>query len=290
MRFIRDLVLNIQTNRSLSEVSTFGIGGPIRFFAEIRSVEEAEEAYRWARYKNIPVIPLGKGSNCLFRDEPFEGLVLLNKIDFCHFQENKVHVGSGFSFSLLGVQTARKGLTGLEFASGIPATVGGAIFMNAGANGKETFGSLSSVCYLFESGEKREFKKEELEFGYRMSQFQTMKGMILSACFVLEPEENARKSQLEIIQYRMKTQPYKEKSAGCVFKNPSRELSAGALIDRCGLKGVSVGDAQVSEMHANFLINKGNATAAQMLALIKQIQTQVYEKTGIHLESEIRIL
>jgi UDP-N-acetylmuramate dehydrogenase len=146
-------VLNIQTNRSLSEVSTFGIGGPIRFFAEIRTPKEAEEAYALARSEKIPVLPVGKGSNCLFRDEPFDGLVLLNKIDFCDFKQETVSVGSGFSFSLLGVQTARKGLSGLEFASGIPATVGGAIFMNAGAYGKETFGSLSSVSYLFECGE-----------------------------------------------------------------------------------------------------------------------------------------
>ncbi len=283
-------MLNIQTNRFLSEVSTFGIGGPSRFFAEIARPEEAEEAYAWARSEKLPVLIVGKGSNCLFRDEPFEGLLLLNKIDFCNMTEREVFVGSGFSFSFLGVQTARKGLSGLEFASGIPATVGGAVFMNAGANGKETFESLRSVSYLYESGEKREFQKEELSYGYRTSSFQSMKGFILSVSFRLEPKEDARKSQLDIIQYRMKTQPYKEKSAGCVFRNPSRELSAGALIDQCGLKGFSVGGAKVSELHANFLINNGKATAKEMIELIERVQTQVLRKTGIHLEPEIRIL
>jgi UDP-N-acetylmuramate dehydrogenase len=282
--------LNVQTNRSLSEFSTFGIGGSIRFFAEITTVEEAEKAYAWAISEKVAVLVVGKGSNCLFRDEPFPGLVLLNKIDFCRFEENEVSVGAGFSFSLLGVKSAKKNLSGLEFASGIPATVGGAVFMNAGANGKETFESLVSVSYLFETGEKREFQKRELSYGYRTSSFQSMKGMILSARFCLEPKEEARKSQLDIIHYRMKTQPYKDKSAGCIFRNPSREIAAGAIIDRCGLKGFSVGDAKVSEMHANFLINTGKATAKEMLELMECVQSQVYEKTGIHLEPEVRIL
>jgi UDP-N-acetylmuramate dehydrogenase len=283
-------VLNYQTSRSLSEVSTFGIGGPVRFFAEISTAEEAEEAYAWARKEKLPVLIVGKGSNCLFLDEPFDGLVLLNKIDFCKFEEREIFVGSGFSFSLLGVQSARRGLSGLEFASGIPATVGGAVFMNAGANGKETLEPLVSVTYLYESGEKREFQKEEISYGYRRSCFQSMKGMILSARFRLEGKEDARKSQLDIIQYRMKTQPYKEKSAGCVFRNPSREMSAGALIERCSLKGFSIGGAKVSEMHANFLINTGKATAKEMIELIERVQATVFEKTGVHLEPEIRIL
>jgi UDP-N-acetylmuramate dehydrogenase len=192
-------IKNVQTNRFLSEISTFGIGGAIRFLIEISTAKEAEEAYALAREKKIPTLVVGKGSNCLFRDEPFDGLVLLNKIDFCHFEEAKVDVGSGFSFSLLGVQTARRNLSGLEFASGIPATVGGAIFMNAGANGKETFERLLSVSYLLESGQILELKKDDLSYGYRTSCFQSMKGMILSACFELAPKEDARKVQLEIM-------------------------------------------------------------------------------------------
>lgn len=283
-------MLNIQTNRSLSEISTFGIGGPINFFVEVFTVEEAMAAYAWASLKKLPVLVVGKGSNCLFRDEPFEGLILWNKINDCKWGENEILVSSGYSFSLLGAQTAKRGLSGLEFASGIPATVGGAVFMNAGANGKETFDSLLSVQYLFATGKQREFRKEELSYSYRNTSFQSMNGCILSAIFRLERKTEARKFQLEIIRSRMITQPYNEKSAGCVFKNPSYELSAGALIDRCGLKGFAIGGAKVSEMHANFLINTGRATAKEVIELIEQIQCRVRKQTGVHLEPEIRIL
>jgi UDP-N-acetylmuramate dehydrogenase len=282
--------VNIQTNRSLSEFSTFGIGGPIRYFSEIRTEEKAVEAFAWAKENKVPVLVIGKGSNCLFDDAGYDGLVLLNKIDFCQFHELDVHVGAGYSFSLLGVQTARRGLSGLEFASGIPASVGGAVFMNAGANGKEICESLQSAVYLHESGERREYLTSELKFSYRTSLFQSMKGCILSATFHLTPASEARKKQLEIIDYRMKTQPYKDKSAGCIFRNPGNGVTAGALIDQCGLKGLSVGGAKVSEMHANFIVNANRATAKEVLELVAQVQLRVQEKTGIHLEPEVRVI
>ncbi len=278
-----------QRNRSLSEFSTFGIGGPIRYFLEVSSIEAMEEAILFARQENLPHLILGKGSNCLFSDSGFDGLAILNKIDFCEFNETRVSVGSGYSFSLLGVQSARKGLSGLEFASGIPATVGGAVFMNAGANGKETFSCLESVLYLHENGVKQEYRKEEVSFGYRTSFFQSMKGVILSAVFILQPDPQARPSQLKIIDYRLKTQPYKEKSAGCVFRNPEG-LSAGALIDQCGLKGLTFGGAKVSEMHANFIVNAGSASSGDVLSLVRMVQEKVLEKTGVHLEPEIRFI
>lgn len=280
--------LTPQCNRSLSEFSTFGIGGPIRYFTEASSIEEMEEAHRFAKENQIPYLILGKGSNCLFSDRGFDGLAILNKIDFCEWKESEVSVGSGYSFSLLGVQSARKGFSGLEFASGIPATVGGAVYMNAGANGRETCDCLQSVLFLQEDGTKRELKREELSFSYRHSPFQRMKGIILSASFSLRPDEAARKSQLQIIDYRLKTQPLKEKSAGCVFRNPAGGVSAGALIDQAGLKGLSVGGAKVSEIHANFIVNAGKASASDVLALMKIIQERVKEKTGIDLEPEIR--
>ncbi|MES2272842.1 MAG: UDP-N-acetylmuramate dehydrogenase [Chlamydiota bacterium] len=275
--------------RYLSEFSTFGIGGPIRYFREVSSFEEMEEAFRFAKEMGIPYLILGKGSNCLFDDRGFDGLVILNKIDFCKFSETQVHVGSGYSFSLLGIQTARKGLSGLEFSSGIPATVGGAVFMNAGANGKETCDCLHSVTYLHEDGSKKEYRKEEILFSYRTSSFQTMKGAILAAVFQLNPYLNARKDQLKILDLRLKTQPYKEKSAGCVFRNPLPSFSAGALIDRCGLKGFTLGGAKVSELHANFIVNSGSACAQDVVRLIRIIQERVFAQTGIHLEPEIRI-
>lgn len=282
--------LKIQSQRSLSEFSTFGIGGPIRFFAEVSTFEEMEEAFSFAQDHSVPFLLVGKGSNSLFSDRGFDGLAILNKIDFCDWQEKKVTAGAGFSFSLLGVQTARKGFSGLEFASGIPATVGGAVFMNAGANGSEICNSLLSVLYLHENRVKQEFLRSELTFSYRTSPFQKMKGAILSATFALQPNAEARSAQLKIIDYRMKTQPLKEKSAGCVFRNPAPHLSAGALIDRCGLKGLTVGGAKVSEVHANFIVNANGATSKDVLDLIEVVQTKVAAQTGVHLEPEIRCI
>lgn len=279
--------LQLQKNRNLSEFSTFGIGGPIALFAEVSTIEEMEEAFQM----DLPKLVIGKGSNSLFSDEGFSGLVILNKISFCHWSDQEVTVGSGYSFSLLGVQSARKQLSGLEFASGIPATVGGAVFMNAGANGKETSECLKSVLY-FDGKARKEFLRKDLEFSYRHSPFQEMNGVILSATFSLTPLSIARQKQLEIIETRLKTQPLKEKSAGCVFRNPaggSAGGSAGALIDRCGLKGVKVGGAKVSEVHANFIVNAEKATANDVKNLIRLVQEKVFEQTGVLLETEIRL-
>jgi len=281
--------LNLSANRRLSEFSTFGIGGPIRYFMEAKSFDDMEEGLAFARGEKLPFLILGKGSNCLFSDEGFAGLAILNKIDFCEWEGGSVRAGAGYSFSLLGVQTARKGFSGLEFASGIPASVGGAVFMNAGANGKETCDPLASVLYLHVDGAKKEYRRDELFFQYRKSPFQAMQGAILAASFALTPLMEARQKQLQIIDHRMKTQPLKEKSAGCVFRNPTPDVAAGALIDRCGLKGLAVGGAKVSEIHANFIVNHTQATAHDVGALIREIQARVYEQTGIHLEPEIRI-
>jgi UDP-N-acetylmuramate dehydrogenase len=276
--------LALQTNRFLSEFSTFGIGGPIRYFVEVSTFEEMEEAFQMSQ----PIFVVGKGSNCLFDDRGFDGLVILNKIDFCDWREEEVTVGSGYSFSLLGAQTARKGLSGLEFASGIPATVGGAVFMNAGANGKETCQALKSVLF-FDGSVRKEYRRDELVFGYRSSPFQQMKGVILAATFSLSAHLEARKSQLQIIDYRKKTQPLKEKSIGCIFRNPVGQ-SAGALIDRSGLKGMRVGGAKVSEIHANFIVNSHSASAKDVKELIRLVQEKVFQQTGLHLELEIRLI
>lgn len=282
--------LNWQRNRRLSEFSTWGIGGPISFFAVITTEQEMVEAFVFSRNHSLPFFILGKGSNCLFDDGGFDGIVLLNRIDYLTWEESAVTAGAGASFSLLGFKAASKGFSGLEFASGIPGSVGGAVFMNAGANGNETEGPLSKVLYLDSDGNRREYAKEELRFSYRKSPFHNMRGAILSATFQLEPCSHARAKQLAIVEERMKTQPLKEKSAGCVFRNPEASLSAGALIDRSGLKGICIGGAEVSRIHANFLINRGGATSKDILSLIALVQTEVYEKTGVWLEPEIRIV
>lgn len=280
--------LKFQRDRCLSEFSTFGIGGPIDYLLEVSTEQEVEEALCFCREEKMAFLVVGKGSNCLFPDEGFRGLVLLNRLHGCRWEGDFVEVGSGYSFSLLGVQSAKRGLSGLEFAAAIPASVGGALFMNAGAHGQETSTSLSSVSYLHADGRRQEFAREELSFGYRLSPFQALAGVILGAKFDLTASSAVRKTQLEILNQRGKEQPVKEKSAGCIFRNP-KEGAAGFFIDQCGLKGIAIGGAQVSEVHANFIVNRGGATAHEVKELIQLIQKRVYEKTGIHLEAEVRI-
>ncbi len=278
-----------QKNQSLREYSTFGIGGAARYFTEVTSIEELQEVLLYCHQNALPFHALGKGSNSLFDDRGFDGLVILNKIAFYEVEENLVSVGAGFSFSLLGVKTARLCLGGLEFASGIPASVGGAIFMNAGANGVETCDTLIETTFVNERGELEVLPRSGITFAYRQSSFHEKKGMIAGAKFLLTPYSVARKKQLEIIAYRQKTQPYGDKSCGCVFRNPEGQ-SAGALIDACGLKGKKIGGAQVSNLHANFIINKEGATTQNILELSQYVKESVKNSTGIELEIEIKII
>jgi UDP-N-acetylmuramate dehydrogenase len=261
---------HFQQHKRLGPLTTFGIGGEARYFVEVRTIEEMQETLKICHCEQLPFFILGKGSNSLFDDRGFNGVVIANRIDFLEKKENGVfRMGAGYSFSLLGAQTARQGWEGLEFASGIPGSVGGAVYMNAGANGRETCNSLVSVEFVNEQGELAVLSRSQIEFSYRFSSFQKQKGAIVAATFALNYSPSAREKQLEIINYRKKTQPYKDKSAGCIFRNPSCG-HAGALIDQSGLKGKSIGGAQVSTMHANFIINKNQATS------------------GIELESEVR--
>lgn len=267
-----------------------GVGGPARYFTEVRTVDEMQEAILFCLGEKIPYMVLGKGSNTLFDDKGYNGLVILNKIDFFENPaEGKFHIGGGASFSLLGVRTARQGWSGLEFASGIPGTVGGAVYMNAGANGRETCDVLVSVDYVDEAGKRCCLAREELEFAYRTSPFQKRGGAIVGAAFVLQPSEEARQKQLNLVDYRMKTQPYSEKSAGCIFRNPSSG-PAGAFIEQSGLKGHAVGGAKVSELHANFIINTGEATCKDVLELVETVRMAVKSHAGIELESEVRCI
>jgi UDP-N-acetylmuramate dehydrogenase len=282
--------LNIQKNTLLSKLSTFGIGGPAKYYVDVRTESEMAQALRFAKEEKNSYFILGKGSNTLFHDQGFDGLIIHNKIDFFKTPEPGVfHIGAGYSFSLLGVQTARNQFGGLEFASGIPASVGGAIFMNAGANGNETSQTLQSVDYVDEDGIFHLLKKEDLFFAYRTSSFQSIRGAIVGATFALKETAQAKPLQLEIIYYRKKTQPYGEKSAGCVFRNPSCG-HAGALIDNAGLKGFSVGGAKVSEKHANFIVNTSDAKCEDVLKLIEIIKEKVKASAGVELESEVRVI
>ncbi len=277
--------MRFEEGRLLKDFTTFGIGGPAKYFIEVHTIPELQEAIQYSGRS----IVLGKGSNVLFDDRGFDGLVILNKIHFCEQNGSEFRVGAGYSFSLLGTQTARKGFAGLEFASGIPGSVGGAVYMNAGANGGETFQTLTHVTYVDQQGEVQELSKEQLKFDYRFSSFQTMPGAIAAARFHLLTSTEARQRQLKIIDYRTKTQPYGDLSAGCVFRNTAGH-PAGALIEQCGLKGFSIGGAQVSTVHANFIVNRCDATTQDVLQLAAHVKKTVFEKTGHALEMEIKII
>ncbi|MFC2049443.1 UDP-N-acetylmuramate dehydrogenase [Chlamydiota bacterium] len=277
-----------QKETPLCEFSTFGIGGPARYFAEAHTCEQMQQMLSYAHNAALRTLIIGKGSNCLFDDRGFNGLAILNRIDYLQEHENGLfRVGAGYSFARLGGITARQGWSGLEFASGIPATVGGAIYMNAGANGQDTSATLAEVGYVTASGELQRLKREELSFDYRFSSFQKREGAIVEGLFQLKPSIGAKQTQKELLGYRLKTQPYGEKSAGCAFRNTDSG-PAGKLIEECGLKGVRVGGAAVSGMHANFIVNTRGATTQDVLDLMRCIKERVYAEKGVILEEEIR--
>ncbi len=283
-------LLDFKRDQPLSAFSTFRIGGPARWWVTVSSIPKMQEILRHCTEKHIRYMVLGKGSNVLFDDRGFNGLVIHAKIDFCEdLTDGRYRVGAGHSFSRLGAFTARRGYAGLEFASGIPGSVGGAVFMNAGANGIETCEHLESVEFVDPSGSLKTFKREELDFSYRSSSFQHWGGAIVAATFALKPDPEARQRQIEIVRYRQATQPYGDKSAGCIFRNPQGS-SAGSLIDASGLKGTRIGGAEVSPRHANFVVNCEGATSEDVRNLVDEVRRQVRDKMDVLLESEVRYI
>ncbi|WP_213357499.1 UDP-N-acetylmuramate dehydrogenase [Chlamydiifrater phoenicopteri] len=271
----------------LSKYSTFRIGGPAKFFKSISSVEEAVEVFRFLHKHPLPHFILGKGSNCLFDDLGFHGLVLLNNLNKKNFlTPHLLKVYSGHSFAALGRYTTKKNLGGLEFASGIPGSVGGAIFMNAGAQGQSTSDSVLRVEAITPEGKIVSYSKSELKFEYRSSRFQSVSEFILSAEFQLYNNPASIKLEASYKEKRVASQPYNQFSAGCIFRNPSKDMPAGKLIEECGLKGLSVGDAIISPLHANFIVNRGAAKAKDVLKLINIIK-EAAQKRGFSLEEEV---
>ena len=276
-------------NAPLKDYCTYAIGGPAKELFICHTKDELKSALLDAYLQKKRYIIIGKGSNCLFDDRGFDGVVIVNKIQQIEWRESQVVVAGGYSFSLLGIQASRKSYTGLEFASGIPGSVGGAVYMNEGAGGSETCDLLEEVEFLHEDGRIQLLKKEELKFSYRTSSFQKMKGAILSATFRLIEGSDAREKQEKLLKYRMETQPYKERSCGSVFRNPEGD-SAGRLIDGLGLKGLAQGGAKISEMHANFIVNYSGASAQDVLDIIKYVQMKVHHKIKIELEPEVKYI
>ena len=274
--------------------TTFRVGGPADLFLTVLNAEALSLILKKARELSIPLMMIGNGSNLLVGDKGIRGCVVLLSGEFCQTSrigDTELRCGSGVS--LAGACNAAKkyNLTGLEFAWGIPGSVGGAVYMNAGAYGGEMRQAVSSVQCMYPDGTIGEIRGEDLQFGYRHSVFMENKAVILHAVFSLK-SGNSDAISLAMEDYynrRKEKQPLNKPSAGSVFKRPEGHF-AGSLIEQCGLKGVSVGGAAVSEKHAGFIINKGGATCADVLGLIRKIQETVQKETGVSLECEVRMV
>jgi UDP-N-acetylmuramate dehydrogenase len=281
----------VEENVPLARYTWYRIGGPARYLVRPRSLEELQEAARRCAESQIRVFVLGLGANLLVGDPGVDGAVFRLDADHwrrVHFEKNLVEVGAGADMQKLLLRTVRQGLAGVECLAGIPGTVGGGVRMNAGGK----FGDLGSVVreVLVMDAEGNLFQrfKDDLVFDYRTTNISAP--FILSATLELEeddPDRIMRKTK-EIWMYKRNTQPLNTKNAGCIFKNP-RGLSAGALIDQAGLKGLRVGGAEVSAKHANFVIAHPGCLADDVLTVVKIIREKVFEKNQIHLESEIQM-
>jgi UDP-N-acetylmuramate dehydrogenase len=292
---LRDLqVGKVLVNEPLANHTTMKIGGPADILVEPSSVENLEKMMKVIKEHHVPWRAIGRGSNLLVSDKGIEGVVIKlgRGLDHLEINDTKVKVGAGFSLVSLSVQISKKGLAGLEFASGIPGSVGGAVYMNAGAHGSDMSEILEKAYVLFEDGTFAWLSKEEMEFSYRTSVLQKKRpGIVLEAVFQLTSgnrEEIVAKMQNNK-NYRKETQPYNLPCAGSIFRNPLPHY-AGQLVQEAGLKGYSIGGAQISPMHGNFIVNTGNGKAEDVLALIQHVKEYVYETFGIKIETEVEII
>jgi UDP-N-acetylmuramate dehydrogenase len=284
--------LELREHEPMSRHTTFRVGGPATLMALPKNEDEAIAVVRAATEFGIIPLFLGNGSNLLVADSGLDRLVVkADGLNVLQQKGDRVTAGSGVLLSKLAVFALEKGLTGLEFAHGIPGSVGGAMVMNAGAYNGEMSQVVESVTCLTSGGERVEFTAEECKFGYRHSAFQTGEYFVISARFRLSSGEREQiKAYMDDLSFRRRSkQPLEYPSAGSTFKRPQGYFAA-ALIEQCGLKGLSVGAAQVSEKHSGFIVNKGGATCAEILELIEQVKARVFEATGVTLEPEVRIL
>ena len=290
--------LEVRTNEPMSRHTSFRIGGPARLMALPKSAVQAKAAVLAAREADILPFFLGNGSNLLVPDEGVERFLIqpagrysadpLNRV----WEENgQLCAGGGVSLAMLANAAQGRALTGLEFASGIPGSVGGGVVMNAGAYGGEMAQVLVSVTALDLDGSIQTIPAESCGLGYRKSVFSDGQCLVLEARFQLSSGDPAaiRARMDELATRRKEKQPLEYPSAGSMFKRPEGYFAA-ALIDQCGLKGFAVGGAQVSEKHAGFVVNRGGATCADVLELVRQVQARVQEQTGVALEMEVKVL
>ena len=279
---------------SMRGYTTFRAGGPARYLVSPDKEEQLAAVLRICREEKLPCLVLGRGSNLLVSDSGFDGVVISMRK---HFGEITVDRETGILTAQAGVSmpaaakaALEAGLSGLEFASGIPGTVGGGVLMNAGAYGGEFSQVLLDVRVMDQEGNVETVPVSRAELGYRTSIFAHDKRVVLSCRMQLHPgkKEEIRERMEDYNGRRRQKQPLEYASAGSTFKRPTGYF-AGKLIEDCGLKGYRVGDAQVSEKHAGFIINRGNASAADIYELCRQVQQKVLKQTGVSLELEVRL-
>ena len=285
--------LSVLREEPMANHTTFRIGGPARRMAFPASPEEMTALLSLAREENWPWMAAGNGSDLLVADEGLDMLVIvtgrMDRIE--RTGEDTLRAWAGVSLARLAVFAMEQGLAGLAFAHGLPGSLGGAVFMNAGAYGGEMCQVVASVTAWLPGQGGVELKGDELDFGYRHSCFGRNGGVVLSADIRLKAgdSQSIRQEMEELIRRRREKQPLEYPSAGSTFKRPEGHYAA-ALIEQCGLKGAAAGGAVVSTKHSGFIINTGAATCGDVLALIRRVQSEVFRQTGVQLEPEVRIL
>ncbi len=284
---------NVKLQEPMSRHTTFRIGGPADFYLCPHSTKEVQEIVEICKEENLPYFVLGNGSNLLVSDKGYRGVVIQLWKNFSDItvKDCCIQAKAGALLSKVAAEALEAGLTGMEFASGIPGTIGGAAFMNAGAYGGEMKDIIKSVKVLDTQGEVRVLPKEELKMGYRTSIVKEKGYTVLSVELELSKgnREEIRNTMEDLKERRTSKQPLEMPSAGSTFKRPEGYF-AGKLIMDSGLRGFSVGGAQVSEKHCGFVVNKGGATAMDVLNLIREVQRRVKEQFGVELETEVRFL
>lgn len=284
---------NVYRNEPMRKHTTFRIGGPADFYLCPHSAKEIQKAVEICQEDGLPYFILGNGSNLLVSDQGYRGVViqLWKNVSDILVEGCLIRAKAGASLAKIAGEALEEGLTGMEFAAGIPGTLGGAVVMNAGAYGGEMKDILKEVLVMDKQGEIFTLKKEELHLGYRTSIIKEKGYIVLAAVLELKPgdRKEIKEKMDELKQKRVEKQPLDMPSAGSTFKRPEGYF-AGKLIMDAGLRGFSVGGAQISEKHCGFVVNTGKATANDVLTLIREVQNRVLDKFGVELETEVKFL
>lgn len=291
--FMKENVGHVLLQEPMRLHTTWKIGGPADLFIVPEGTLQLQKALRILNEHGIPWMVMGRGSNLLVRDGGIRGAVIKLGEAFEQLEVigDEVRVGAAYPMIRLVVQVGRMGFAGLEFAGGIPGSVGGAVYMNAGAHGSDVSKVLKEATILWENGVIETVPNEQMHFRYRTSILQERRGIVLEALFTLQTGDRSElaRRMAAFKDRRIKTQPLQEPCAGSVFRNPPGD-HAGRLIESCGLKGKQLGGAKISEKHANFIVNTGQATAKDVLDLIALAQKEVYRRYGIKLETEVLVM